>query len=102
MWEGSGTDAHARFHTLTLTTLPVTSIFSFRELREDCGVDPARVKHLQRLEAKRGTISAFFAKQVTSPLTACRRLHFRQQAPTATLLTYNDSRLSTNRSFFFR
>ena len=68
--EGCGKDPalmHMFCSTLILITLPSTYIFSCRELRDDCGVDPARVKHLQRLEAKRGTISAFFAKQVISP-----------------------------------
>ena len=78
VWTGSGTDAHAPFHTLILITLDVFA--TFRELREDCGVDLGRVKHLQRLEAKRGTITAFFAKQVIPPCPSLPPLYSRQQA----------------------
>ena len=82
-------------HTI-LVTLP--AIASFRELREDCGVDPGRVKHLQRLEAKRGTITAFFAKQVISFSLALPSLPPAScLLPLHTLLAdYDDLRLTYN------
>ena len=85
-----GTDAHAPFHTLILITLDVFA--TFRELREDCGVDLGRVKHLQRLEAKRGTITAFFAKQVIplpSQPASPSLSPVRNLPPTTTLLADN-------------